>query len=149
MMIPKNTALYESVKKEADAKFLAKTSIYKSAWIVRAYKKRGGAFKEEVPKDENKGLLRWFREKWVDLNRPGQPCGRSSSKAKAKGTKDDVYPLCRPTIKVTKETPKLAKDIGRKDIARANKEKQKVRHKGRIAFSVSPVTTKTKKNKSP
>ena len=44
------------------------------------------------------------------------------------------YPLCRPTVKVTKDTPKLAKDIDQKEIDRANKEKQKVQHKGRIKF---------------
>ena len=75
-MTPKDASLYSTVKKDADAKFLAKTSIYKSAWIVREYKKRGGTFEDS--KDENKGLLRWFKEKWVDLNRPGQPCGRES-----------------------------------------------------------------------
>lgn len=131
-MTPKDASLYSTVKKDADAKFLAKTSIYKSAWIVREYKKRGGTFEDS--KDENKGLLRWFKEKWVDLNRPGQPCGRQG-KGKVPGKKTKVkYPLCRPTVKVTKDTPTLAKDIDRKEIDRAIKEKQKLQHKGRIKF---------------
>ena len=126
-MKPTNLTLYASVKAEADAKFLAKTSAYKSAWIVREYKKRGGRY-EEVAPDPTKGLMRWFKEKWVDLNRPGQVCGRP--KATTKGQ----YPLCRPTVKVTEDTPKLAKDV--KHLKESvNKEKQKIKHKGRIRFS--------------
>ena len=128
--------LYATVKKEADAKFIAKTSIYKSSWIVREYKKRGGTFVGS--KQNDKGLSRWFREKWVDLNRPGQPCGRSHAKLPQKQTVKsktrDLYPLCRPTVKVTNETPRLAKDIDRKDLARAKKEKQIIQHHGRIKF---------------
>jgi hypothetical protein len=126
-MIVEDEILHAQVKKEADAKFLAKTSIYKSAWIVKEYKKRGGTFKD--PKRPDRGLARWFREKWVDLNRPGQPCGRSND-----SKKKEMYPLCRPTVKVTKDTPKLAKELDPKDIDRANRKKQKVKHTGRITF---------------
>lgn len=125
-MIPVDATLYRKVKDEADKKFLAPTSIYKSAWIVKTYKARGGTFKSKP--DPNKGLLRWFREKWVDLNRPKEPCGRS--KASTKG----VYPLCRPTVRVTKETPKLASDLSETAIKRAKKEKQAVKHKKHIKF---------------
>ena len=102
-MIPTDKKLYNKIKKEANSKFLAPTSIYKSAWVVREYKKRKGTFLNA--KDKSKGLLRWFREKWVDLNRPGKSCGRKSSNEKG--------PLCRPTIKITKNTPKLAQNINK------------------------------------
>lgn len=124
-MIVLDKALYGKVKKEADKKFLAPTSAYKSAWIVREYKRLGGRFADT--KDQNKGLLRWFREKWLDVNR-GAPCGRP------KATEQGTYPLCRPTVRVTKDTPKLAKDIPKQQIADANKKKQRVKNKGRIAF---------------
>jgi hypothetical protein len=125
-MIPVDARLYQQVKSEADKKFLAPTSIYKSAWIVKTYKRRGGTFKDK--QDADKGLLRWFREKWVDLNRPGEACGRS--KATTKG----VYPLCRPSIRVTKETPRLASEIGNAAMKKAKKEKQKVKQKKHIKF---------------
>ena len=133
---PNDQKLYDQVKKEADAKFLAKTSVYKSAWIIREYKKRNGTFLE--PKaNNNTGLDRWFKEKWVDLNRPGETCGRKSNiidNSKNDIKSKNVYPLCRPTIKVTKDTPKLAQDIDKKIIKNVNKEKQKVKENGRISF---------------
>ena len=67
--------IYEQVKLDANATFLAKTSVYRSAWIVREFKKRGGVYNKQGSSDQ--GLRRWFMEKWVDVNRPGQPCGRA------------------------------------------------------------------------
>lgn len=133
-MIPSNAQLYKRVKREADAKFLAPTSIYKSAWIVRTYKTRGGTF-EDKP-DPNKGLTRWFKEKWIDLNRGsngsngsnGAPCGRP--KATLKGT----YPLCRPSVRVTHQTPKLSTELSEQSIKRAKAEKQKAKHTRHIRF---------------
>ena len=123
-MIPSDEKLYAKVKSEADVKFLAKTSIYKSAWIVREYKKRGGLFDD--PKKVDQGLNRWFKEKWTDVNRPGQPCGR------AKASVSGIYPLCRPTIKVSKQTPKLLQNVSEKDIKMANKKKQEIKNKSRL-----------------
>ena len=48
---PRNTILYGKVKSDADVKFLSKTSAYKSAWIVREYKKRGGRFEDPTKPD--------------------------------------------------------------------------------------------------
>ena len=127
-MTPTNKRLYNQVKKEADVKFVAPTSAYKSAWIVREYKKRGGTFAEPV-KAANQGLTRWFREKWVDLNRPGETCGRKSS-----ADPNTKYPLCRPTIKVSNQTPKLAQEINVKMVNKANKEKQRIRETGHVSF---------------
>ena len=127
-MKPTDAKLYAIVKTEADRKFMAPTSIYKSAWIVREYKKRGGTY--DAPADpvaqSRIGLKRWFKEKWVDINRPGQPCGRP--KATTKGT----YPLCRPTVRVTKETPVLKQELTRTEIVKANEKKQKLKNKGRL-----------------
>ena len=127
-MVPNDKKLYDQVKKEADAKFLAPTSVYKSAWIVREYKKRDGTFSD--PKDETQGLARWFKEKWVDLNRPGETCGRKSS-----SDLTGKYPLCRPTVKVSKETPALAQSIESRTKALANKEKQRIRETGHVSFN--------------
>ena len=43
-IMDKESSIYIEVKKEADNKFDSPTGIYKSAWIVREYKKRGGKF---------------------------------------------------------------------------------------------------------
>jgi hypothetical protein len=127
---PKDLKLYKKVKKLADKKFKSPTGVYKSSWIVREYKKLGGEYKGE--KSKSSGLKRWYKERWVDLNRPidknGKyyPCGRKSIK------KGDKYPLCRPMVRVTKETPKTYKEISKKSIRKAKSEKK---GSGRIYFN--------------
>lgn len=145
--IPVDTKLYQHVKQLADAKFLSKTGIYKSAWIVRTYKKLGGKY---ITRDgENKkptGLKRWFDEQWVDLNRPiydkdnktiigFKPCGRPSvsSHLDKLDTLDELYPLCRPTYKITEDTPTTYKQLTKAQIELANQRKQKLQHKGRLS----------------
>lgn len=134
MPIPLNSALYSQVKREADQKFLAPTSAYKSAWIVAQYKKRGGVYADD---GATRGLTRWFKEKWVDLERPLKKngnvvgyanCGREV--ATIKGS----YPVCRPSRRVTVETPKTVKEVDPKVVRHVKKEKQKLKHKGRIKF---------------
>jgi hypothetical protein len=59
------------------------------------------------PKNENvnEDLKRWFKEKWVDVSKKVDgkhpPCGRKDADGKA-------YPKCRPSKKVSSETPKVA-----------------------------------------
>ena len=49
-------------------------------------------------------LARWFKEKWVDVSKKVDgkhpPCGRKDADGKS-------YPKCRPSKKVSKETPKV------------------------------------------
>ena len=131
MPTPVNTALYAKVKAEADKKFLAPTSIYKSAWIVREYKNRGGVYYDDK---KTKGLTQWFKEEWVDLNRPKkngkgyEACGRNVA------TKQGIYPLCRPVHRVAVSTPRTLGELKQKEIATAKKNKQKVKHQGRVIF---------------
>ncbi len=131
---PRNPSLYARVKEDANAKFLAPTSIYKSAWIVREYKRRGGTYYSPTDKTgkegEQQGLRRWFLEKWVDLNRPGQKCGRKSSLSST----TEKYPLCRPSVRVTADTPRTVAELTPRQIARAKKEKERVQEKGRVTF---------------
>jgi hypothetical protein len=57
-------------------------------------------------------LRRWFKEKWVDVSKKvggkHPPCGRKSADGKG-------YPKCRPSKKVSKETPKIAGSYSKKD----------------------------------
>ena len=134
---PTNKALYNYVKQLANKKFKSKTGIYKSSWIVREYKKRGGKYSGK--KTSSNGLKRWYKEKWVDLNRPirnskGKIIGyKSCGRSKIKGSKNK-YPLCRPSKRVNKGTPRTYHSISSKSISRAKREKSKLKHKGNIKF---------------
>jgi hypothetical protein len=104
MPIPTNLELYNNVKKEAD-RIYSKSSVYKSAFIVREYKKRGGKYSGT---QTNTGLSRWFKEEWKNI----------SNKA---------YPVLRPTKRISKDTPLTVSEI---DPIQAKKQidlKQKIK----------------------
>ena len=67
---PKDIELYTYVKKLANKKFKSPTGVYKSSWIVKKYKELGGKYKETSKSPKLSGLKRWYKEKWVDINRP-------------------------------------------------------------------------------
>jgi len=62
------------------------------------------------------GLSRWFNEEWVDI-KTGKPCGRSEDE-KRRG-----YPACRPSKRVSADTPKTAKELSEKEKNRFKREK--------------------------
>lgn len=134
---PTNKALYNYVKQLANKKFKSNSGIYRSSWIVKEYKKRGGRYSGK--KNSSSGLKRWYKEKWVDLNRPirnskgkiigYKSCGRKS----VKGSKEK-YPLCRPSRRVNKGTPRTYHTISSKSISKAKREKSRIKHKGNIKF---------------
>jgi hypothetical protein len=93
MPTPNDQDLYDEVKKEADNKY-AKPSAYKSGWIVKTYKDRGGTYSG---KKETKGLKNWFSSKWTDVGHEG-------------------YPVYRPTIKINKYTPLTVDEIDPKNL---------------------------------
>jgi hypothetical protein len=136
---PINKDLYNRVKKMANRKFKSKSGIYRSSWIVKKYKSLGGKYKGK--KSKTSGLSRWYKEKWVDLNRPiknksgkiigYKSCGRKSI-SKQRSVK---YPLCRPTKRITRKTPKTIKEINKKSIIKAKREKSKVKGTRNIKFS--------------
>ena len=142
MSKPLDIKLYESVKKKANKVFTSKTGVYRSSWIVRKYKKLGGKYSRSTgtksTKRKSSGLKRWYKEKWIDLNRPiknskgkitgYKPCGRVSSKSKGS------YPLCRPSKRISKKTPRTYKELGSKSIKKAKVDKQKVKGTSNIKF---------------
>ena len=81
--------LYDVVKRDAD-KVFTKPSAYKSGWIVKTYKQRGGDYIGNKP--TTKGIGRWFKEEWKDV-----------------GGLD--YPVFRPTKRISKETPLTIEEI--------------------------------------
>lgn len=50
------------------------------------------------------GLKRWFKEDWRDV-KTGKKCGRSE------GEKRKGYPACRPSKRVSKDTPKTTGEM--------------------------------------
>jgi hypothetical protein len=134
-MYPVDQQLYQEVKEEANTKFNSKSGVYRSAWIVREYKKRGGIYTGEKP--TNTGLPRWFQEKWVDINKPikdhngrivgFEKCGRSNLQ--------HAYPLCRPTQRITEDTPKTVAELNWSSLQQALKEKSKVQGTKNVRFT--------------
>jgi len=141
---PSDQKLYNYVKSLANKKFTSHSGIYRSSWIVKEYKKRGGEY--DGPKDKNSGLTRWFKENWVDLNRPKRnskgeiigyhKCGRESSKVNGK------YPLCRPSERVNSKTPKTYKELSSSSIEKAKKLKAVYTSNKNISFSKKRSTKK-------
>lgn len=139
MPSPVDKDLYNRVKRLADKKFKSPSGIYRSSWIVREYKSRGGKYKGK--KSAESGLKRWYREKWIDLNSPirsrkkivgYKSCGRTRSKGKSYSRKK--YPLCRPSKKINSKTPRTYKQISKKSIQSAKKYKSKYRSRRRVSF---------------
>ena len=139
----KDLYLYNYVKELANKKFKSPSGIYRSSWIVKEYKKRGGTYKSPKSR-KTSGLKRWFKEDWIDLNRPiknnsgkitgYQKCGRKSSKIKSR------YPLCRPSRVVTSRTPKTYKELSKKSIESAKKSKRLYTYKKNINFNSRKIT---------
>jgi len=62
------------------------------------------------------GLDRWFAEKWVDV-KTGKECGRQ------KGEKRKGYPACRPSRRVSADTPKTSSELSSSEKAKFKREK--------------------------
>lgn len=131
MNIPINKRLYNTIKKEAISTFKSWPSAYGSAWLVRQYKLRGGKYKlSKQPKlklkskkEKNRkssGITRWMEEKWINICLLPKivPCGRKNAYKRN-------YPVCRPSKKISKQTPKLAKELSSSVIKRICSNKRK------------------------
>jgi hypothetical protein len=88
MPIVVNKELYNLVKNEAN-KIYGKPSAYKSGWIVKTYKNRGGTYIED---NKPKLLETWFKERWEDIG-------------------NQEYPVYRPHKRITKDTPLTVYEI--------------------------------------
>jgi hypothetical protein len=89
-------------------------------------------------------LKRWFKEKWVDVSRKvggkHPSCGRK--KADGKG-----YPKCRPSKKVSKETPKIAGSFDKKEKKKITGIKRRAEKKEpKVGKGNKPTYTKLNEN---
>jgi len=118
---PKNKTLYNKVKQEAKKKFKVWPSAYASGWLVKEYKRRGGKY--TGTKSTSTGISRWYKEKWINVCKLPKKvsCGRS----KLSSTWKKNYPYCRPSIRVTSGTPRLASQLSKQEIERRCKRKRK------------------------
>jgi len=107
MPIPASPKLYEQVKKTAD-KIYEKPSAYKSGWIVKTYKELGGEYLDD---NKPKNLKRWFKEDWKDIGGLEYLQGRFESKLGIKDAEFPLYPVYRPTKRVSKMTPLTIQEI--------------------------------------
>lgn len=83
---------------------------------------------------EGADLKRWFKEKWVDV-RTGKPCGRQEGEKR--GT-----PYCRPSKRVSKETPKTASEMTAAEKRSRVSQKQKLGQPAGDAKRVKPLRRK-------
>lgn len=119
--IPVNKKLYETIKNEAKEKFNVWPSAYASGWLVKEYKRRGGVYKGQKPKNDT-GLKRWFAEKWINVCKLPKkvPCGRPRTSLNDWKKK---YPYCRPSVRVNAKSPKTFKQLSKKELEKRCKKK--------------------------
>jgi hypothetical protein len=91
----------------------------------------------EVLKED---LTRWFKEKWVDVSKKvggkHPPCGRKDADGKS-------YPKCRPSKKVSKETPKVASSYDKKEKKAMTSQKRRAEKKDpKVGKGNKPTMTK-------
>lgn len=119
----KDKLLWKNLRTEAKNKFKAYPSAYASSWIVKEYKKRGGKYIKNSKKEYN-SLSRWLDEKWINIcektsSGKFKSCGRNSASLKSK------YPVCRPSVKINKKTPKTVHELSEKEIKNTCHKKRK------------------------
>lgn len=112
--VPKNLELYNKIK-DAIYKKYPKHSLFRSALIVKLYKKLNGEYVGENPK---MNINKWFKQKWLSANHYIRgiikPCG-SSDTLKDYGE----YPLCRPEA--------ILKSMKEDEIKKLIEEKNKIK----------------------
>lgn len=116
---PVDPNLYTQVKKQV-YKHNPKHSAYRSGLLVKEYKRQfktkyGTRKPYSGSKSNTSGLPRWFKEEW--RNQRGEVGYRYKS---------DVY---RPTRRITKNTPVTFRELSKRRVSRARREKSR---KGRV-----------------
>ncbi len=91
---PEMSKLMKSLGYKMGGNALAMLRDYGGGMSVPPLYKSGG---------QHGGLDRWFAEKWVDV-KTGKPCGRQEGENRA-------YPACRPSKRVSSETPKTSSEL--------------------------------------
>ena len=91
-------------------------------------------------------LRRWFKEKWVDVSKKVDgkhpPCGRKDADGKS-------YPKCRPSKKVSKDTPKVASSYDKKEKKAMTAQKRRAEKKEpKVGKGNKPTFTRYNESKN-
>jgi len=144
---PTNQALYNRIKAQVKSRVKRWPSAYASGQLVRSYKQKGGKYRctsmgkprctsmgkprctsMGKPRCTSFGSLdRWFKEKWINVcNRSSSgknlPCGRKKSSSKS-------YPYCRPSRRISSQTPRTSREIPRAELKRRCALKHRIKGK--------------------
>ena len=125
---PTNPKLWAQSLAWARSRYDVCPSAYCNAAAAKRYKSKGGGWRKvkkstnESEESVNEDLKRWFKEKWVDVSKKVDgkhpPCGRKDADGKA-------YPKCRPSKKVSSETPKVASSYSKEDKKKMTQQKRR------------------------
>lgn len=173
---PTNPALWSQSLAWARSRYKVCPSAYCNGAAAKRYKSKGGGWKKKKksaneseetneasspaqqaaiainmkkkgikPKNENvnEDLRRWFKEKWVDVSKKVDgkhpPCGRKDADGKA-------YPKCRPSKKVSSETPKVASSYDKDEKKAMTQQKRRAEKKDpKVGTGNKPTMTSYKK----
>ena len=91
--------------------------IKKSKSKRKSKRKSKSKSKRKSKSNKSGGLTRWFDEKWIDVC-TGKPCGRKKYSRKG-------MPYCRPSRRITKNTPKTKSELSNKKIKEMCRKKRK------------------------
>lgn len=150
---PTNPGLWSQSLAWARSRYKVCPSAYCNGAAAKRYKSKGGGWRKKKketneasspaqqaaiainmkkkgikPKNENvnEDLRRWFKEKWVDVSKKVDgkhpPCGRKDADGKS-------YPKCRPSKKVSSETPKVASSYDKDEKKAMTQQKRRAEKK--------------------
>lgn len=128
---PTNPELWSQAKAKARAKFDVYPSAYANGWASKWYKEQGGGWESASDDSSKKSDLReWFKEDWVDISKKDEsgkhpPCGRSDADSKS------GYPKCRPSKRVSEDTPETTRSMSKDEKAKAVAQKRRAEAKPR------------------
>jgi hypothetical protein len=133
MAEPIDKELYHMIKQMANKVFKSPSGIYRSMWISRMYRKAGGRYADVKT---NSKIKKWLLERWIDTNQPIYKNNKiiGYKKCGSKNTQNNLYPLCRPTRRIDKETPLTLQNIDKVTLNKINKQKQLVKNTKNIKF---------------
>jgi len=171
---PTNPKLWSQCLDWARSRYKVCPSAYCNGAAAKRYKSKGGRWKKKStneseernevsnpeqqslidinmkkkgiePKKEsfNEDLKRWFKEKWVDVSKKVDgkhpPCGRKDADGKS-------YPKCRPSKKVSSETPKVASSYDKSEKKAMTQQKRRAEKKDpKVGTGNKPTMTQYKK----
>ena len=131
---PTDQKVYDAVVAKVKAAVQKWPSAYASGMVVKEYK-RVMAELGRAPYLEAKGtekkktvddtpLARWYKEMWVDIA-TGKPCGA----VRGLGPGAGYYPTCRPSVRVSANTPVTVGELTAAQRRRAIAAKQVLRER--------------------